>query len=407
MLSSWILAVVTLAQAGGTATSAEWKPFTSAKGKFTVSMPAKPTEKRRVLAVSGKTIDLVSLSARKGLATYTTAYAELAGADSAAAIKVAQADLLAQSRGELKEEKEITLGESPGKEVVIEIPRKVVAGGAIQSTRIYVVGGRLYELIAVVPTAKAESLADEMSSFFDSFQPAGVTLAVEAGVKPKSKTEVARPATSKAPTAKSVKAPPMPANPGGAVLGGLSALNPFAGRGAPAIAAPQPAEAARGIVFKSPDGSFSITSPDKLIVQDLNLPLGMAGGAKTNAKLYQVFQGSKIFRFIVSDLPPEAFVNLKVPEQLAKLRDAAVRGGSGKLVREQLMVRDGVQGIEFVASSPKIESPKGGVAINRAFIDVRGKRLYVLSVLGPVGTDEEKSVKDFLDSFHILGAANR
>ena len=129
MMSAWIVAVAALAQTGS---AADWKPFTSAKGKYSdLAARASRSEKRRVLAVSGKTVDLVSSTARKGLATYTAAYADLGGADPATALKVAQADLLAQARGELKDEKEITLGESPGKELSIEIPKKVIAGGAI------------------------------------------------------------------------------------------------------------------------------------------------------------------------------------------------------------------------------------------------------------------------------------
>ena len=38
---------------------------------------------------------------------------------------------------------------------------------------------------------------------------------------------------------------------------------------------------------------------------------------------------------------------------------------------------------------------------------VQARRLYVVTVQGPLGTDEEQSVKDFIDSFHILGARNR
>ena len=411
MLSPFLVAILALAQAGGTAS--DWKPFTSAKGKFTVSLPAKPSEKKRVLAVSGKTVDLVSMTARKGLATYTVSYAELAGADAPAALKVAQADLVTQSKGDLKDEKEITLGEFPGKDVTIDIPKKVMAGGATETARVYVVAGRLYELVAVVPAAKADSLTEEVNSFLDSFKPAGVTLAAPSDTL---KTQGANAATSKTPAAKPGPAAPLPANPGGAVLGGLSALNPFAGRGSPAMpapapaalapaAAPRPAGMANGVEFKAPDGSFSITAPAALVAKDLSKLPGVPVNAKINGLFYQLVHDKKAFTVLTAEIPPDAVGKIPVPTMLASGRDNAVKVSSSTLVRSQPITLNGVEGIEFVLTSNKIDHAQGGVGISRMYADVRNKRLYILSVAGSTGVDEDKTVKAFLDSFHILGAA--
>jgi hypothetical protein len=398
MTSAWILAAAALAQTGGTA---DWKPFTSAKGKFTVSLPAKPSEKKRVLAISGKTVDLVSSTARKGLATYTTAYAELAGADSAAAIKVAQDDLLAQARGELKEDKEITLGESAGKELTIEIPKKVVAGGAIETARIYVVGGRLYEVISVVPTSKVDALASEVSTYFDSFKPAGGDVA-QATTRPAAAR--AKAATPKGATEAPNAAVPPPENPGAAVIGGLNALNPFKGSAMPkGNTTAKPAEEAAPIKVTAPDGSFSVTSPAKLIVQKMDAPPGAPRGMKMDATLYQAFQGSKIFTILVTNLPEQAALGAQGHMLLTGVRDSALRASGGQLIRSKITPRDGLEGIEFAFTSAKIEPPRGGVAVNLVFFDIPAKKLYVVSVTGPAGTEDDKTVREFLDTFHFKG----
>src|SRR5258708_39159702 len=79
MFGPIIVMVAVVAQSAST--QVEWKVFPSAKGKYSVSMPSKPTEKKRVVAVAGKTLDLYTSTARKGLATYTASYADLAGAE--------------------------------------------------------------------------------------------------------------------------------------------------------------------------------------------------------------------------------------------------------------------------------------------------------------------------------------
>lgn len=351
MLSSWILAVVTIAQAGGTA--AEWKPFTSAKGKFTVSMPAKPTEKRRVLAVSGKTVDLVAMSARKGLATYIIAYAELGGADSAAAIKMAQADLIAQSKGELKDEKEISLGDSSGKELTIDIPKKVVAGGAVQTARVYVVDGRLYEVVALIPSAKVESLAAEVDAYFDSFKPSGL----------KPAAEVARtPDLKKTPIANKMPKDAKPAASGvNSILAGLASLGGAKAAKPPISGAEKPnAEAAKGLgsewkPFTSPGGTFTILLPGepREIATKVATPAG-----QIDVKYYVVQRGATaVFVVAATQFPPIA----------AKVDPDAVLEGSkngmvlqlagAKVVEEKKFLFDGAAGRDLV-----VEIPKGGKA---------------------------------------------
>lgn len=283
MFSQLIVAVAILAQTGGA--QVEWKPFTSAKGKYTVSLPMKPSEKKRSLAAAGKTFDLVTSTARKGLASYTVGSADVAGADPEAVLKAAQTELVTNLKGELKDEKPSSLGNFSGSELSVELPKKVMAGGGISTCRLYVIQGRLYELVATVPTARAEALSEDVSTFFESFKPTGVDLVADAG-------DEAKPA--KAPGGEPVKAAmpakdSKPAAPAGNPI--LAGLRQFNGSKAKAPEAqkggdgPLKALGPEWKEFTTPEGKMSVMVPGKAEEVVTKIP-GPNGGF--DLKLYVV-----------------------------------------------------------------------------------------------------------------------
>lgn len=395
MLGPLVLAVAVVAQVGGS--KSEWKPFASPKGQYTVSMPAKPVEKRRVLAISGKTVDLVTSSARKGVASYSAAYADLGGADPEVAMKAARDDVISQTRGELKEEAPATLGDNPGRELSIEIPKKVVAGGAAARARIYVVGGRLYTLVATVPAARADAMADEVNGFFDSFRPTGMEGEAKATV---ATTE--KPAASPGRTAAVAKSKDAAMATTG--LGPLAALNPFFAK---PPAPPQDAGNAQAPPAKlgpewkdvaGSDGSCVAKfrgAPNKQNVK-VDSPLG-----PFEVQIIVSKEGNSVLMLTMTPTRDRP-AGMDSATYLRGAKTGFLQSQNARLVSEKDLEIDGLPGVELVCEvpqGPKMPIPNGAVVTARLY--VVKENLASISTVTPKGTDPSPNAAAFLDSFRI------
>ncbi len=401
MFSQMLIAIAIVGQTGGT--TAGWKPYTSPKGKYTVSLPAKPTEKRRVLAISGKTVDLVTATARKGLATYAASHAELAGAEAEASVEAAQADLLALSKGELKDKKEVRLGDQKGHELAIEIPRKVVAGGANQTARIFTIGGRLYILSATVPTAKVEALADEVTGFFDSFKPQGVNLDVVAEVEPAEAKSIAKAGAAKPEPAKGGQTK---AN-AGTMIGGLAGLNPFGAKPKPPAA--EPVGAGDGPKKLGPEwkmftpaaGGFSAALPGEPKEMKVN---GQSPAGPIEVVFYAVERGGEAFIISGHDLPAGADAPARVQLVLDGSKQGMMANLPGaKLVEEKKIEYQGFAGRDLVAEVPAGGKVPAALTIRVRIVIAKGKLIQMQSIRPGIGDDAKAppELQAYFDSLKI------
>ena len=171
MIRSLSLAILVSAIAVARAQDAEWKPFTSDKGRFTATFPGKPMEQfQSVKLPGGKSVEVVLyvLELKKGegsLAVGFTDYpAEVfkTGTDDKR-LEHARDGAVLSAKGKLRSEKKITLGSAAGRELLIESETR----GNVR-TRLFAVKNRLYQAMVVGPKKLVDS--KEASKFLDSFQ---------------------------------------------------------------------------------------------------------------------------------------------------------------------------------------------------------------------------------------------
>src|SRR5262249_20758516 len=135
-----------------------------------------PTERKRAATIGSKSLDLVTASRKKGPVTYSAAFGDLAtaiGDDPKPILDAARDEFVKAVKGKLAEERAMSFDGLFGRELKVEVPRSVVAGGALVRARIFVGGARLYELSAVMPSKQAILSAKELDAFFASFKVTG------------------------------------------------------------------------------------------------------------------------------------------------------------------------------------------------------------------------------------------
>lgn len=147
-----------------------WKPFSSKEGGFKILMPGTPTLDKRNINSRGVSIPFNGFYVnRQDEAFYGVAYMELPRNTTLNSSEVNQ--LLSRvvssfsegAKGRLVSQRNIRLGNFPGKEF-----RSQLDQGAIAKGRTYWVNKRLY--LVVVATNKETSLTKSINGFFNSFQ---------------------------------------------------------------------------------------------------------------------------------------------------------------------------------------------------------------------------------------------
>jgi hypothetical protein len=143
--------------------------FASKTGKFSVTLPEKPAEKTsKVPTDLGKLelhIFIVDQKDRAFLVTYSDYPPKTVG-DNAEKLLAGVIEGNAKSlKGKVLSDEKITIGKGkyPGREVRIEMPDKK----GLYRARIYIVGDRLYQVVALGPDefAKSKAVDDYMKSF--------------------------------------------------------------------------------------------------------------------------------------------------------------------------------------------------------------------------------------------------
>jgi hypothetical protein len=152
-----LLAAVAIALAACTP-ERNWRELEWPQGGFSVLLPGKPRKEARTVKIDDIAVPLEMLSLQTKGAAYGVGYADFPPGASpetqARRLAAARDQLVANIAGELKSDKEISVGGHPGREFRAE--GKVAGEPFVTSARVIAVGDRLYE-VAVV--ARAEQLA--------------------------------------------------------------------------------------------------------------------------------------------------------------------------------------------------------------------------------------------------------
>jgi hypothetical protein len=152
-----------------------WSRFEPPDQSFSVALPGTPQfDERTVDHPRGPiTMSRYAVDRSAGgffwVITYDLPAGTSALAESQMVLRDAQQQLVASAGGELVHEGVESLRGNPGRSVEISIGDDRVAGGGVMRARIYIIGQRLYQLVAAAPAG--EQGAVESEHFFTSFQP--------------------------------------------------------------------------------------------------------------------------------------------------------------------------------------------------------------------------------------------
>lgn len=144
-------------------------PFASKEGKFTVAMPAKPSEKTSKIPTDAGQLELHIFVLDQKDRAYLVTYSDYpAGTVAGNADKILAGVIEGNAKSlksKVASEEKITLGKKkhPGREIKIEMPDKK----GLYRARIYLVGDRLYQVVALGPDefAKGKAVDDYLKSF--------------------------------------------------------------------------------------------------------------------------------------------------------------------------------------------------------------------------------------------------
>jgi hypothetical protein len=146
----------------------EWKEFASKEGRFKVLMPGTPDQdKAETDSDFGKGVLHMSV-VRAGKTTYGANYCDFPAEIKKAPLKQvydsSRDGAVANLEGKLASEKDVKLGEYPGREIQID----VAEGKRLFRVRVYLVDQRLYQVV-VFGTREA-AVSKEADKFLDSFE---------------------------------------------------------------------------------------------------------------------------------------------------------------------------------------------------------------------------------------------
>ncbi len=160
-----------LAQAGGQAPAqaapAAWKTYTSPEGRFSVLMPNEPKASVDPIAegpgAPGKTFLFTSAGPEGVFLAGWADYAPGFKFDDQAELTANRDNFVKGVQGKLLATRAITLNGAPGMEFDVE-----KTGMWIGRVRLYIIGNRPYQLMAIIPGATLDTA--KAARFFDSFR---------------------------------------------------------------------------------------------------------------------------------------------------------------------------------------------------------------------------------------------
>lgn len=162
-----IAGVFLLALLAATSAAQTWTEFRSADGKFSVSMPGKPTES--VITVSLGTGDRTANTFSyhdEDLNEFLVAYSERSTPRKSTDEQIfdkARKGLLIATDGKLLRENSVTLAGYTGREIVFERPN-----GDVQTERFFFVGDRFYQIS--VEVKKSSTRPVDVERFLSSLR---------------------------------------------------------------------------------------------------------------------------------------------------------------------------------------------------------------------------------------------
>ncbi len=148
-----------------------WETVAPEKAGFTVQMPVNSYQTRQKVQSDDGNVEVVIVQSGLNKIAYMVTYVDVA--DSSAGTPTALLEgtrdvVIASSKGRLISDKRITLKKNPGREFRASVPIGDDKKAGIMKARIYLVGHRVYQVMAIAPKDEAGSKAIE--GFFASFK---------------------------------------------------------------------------------------------------------------------------------------------------------------------------------------------------------------------------------------------
>jgi hypothetical protein len=144
--------------------------FSHKEGKFTVTVPKKPVEQKQKLKTEAGELDVYMFVVDQKDRGYITSYTDypkgtVTNKNREKVLEGARDGSVKGVKGKLISDKKIKLGKMhDGYELQIQLPNK----GVTIRSRIYLVGDRLYQVVALGPADFTKG--KEVDAYFDSFK---------------------------------------------------------------------------------------------------------------------------------------------------------------------------------------------------------------------------------------------
>ena len=158
------LAALLLVAAALPARAADWRPYSSATGRFSVTVPGTPEQKTTPMNTALGRVDLVQFIVSSEGGVYMVAYSDYPGivGPGDEVLSGTASGLMSGFGGTTQEDQKISLDGHPGRLVRGQSPQFSVVA------RVFWMRPRLYQLITVMPRNKPHS--DEVDRFLSSFR---------------------------------------------------------------------------------------------------------------------------------------------------------------------------------------------------------------------------------------------
>ena len=149
---------------------APWITYTSPEGRYSVLMPSQPKlQSQQATGADGSIFQqYMAMASDSSGAFYAVGYFDVGGPG----FSLDQARDGAVKDGTLLSERNLTLGDSPGREVRY-LAKDPHGNEGFVVARLYRVGQRLYMVMYIVPKSAGQELPDKAVKYFDSFQVTG------------------------------------------------------------------------------------------------------------------------------------------------------------------------------------------------------------------------------------------